>query len=108
MSCAARKFRHFSYERTVFFAPIDDDLVFEHCLEPKPRLQNHRPDLLDLVRFRVRTRPLQIDLLLHAALPEQMMTAADTLLETQAPEQLTQIVKPDGKLRRLLSGTAYA
>ena len=27
-----------------------------------------------------------------------MMTAADTLLETQAPEQLTQIVKPDGSV----------
>ena len=26
------------------------------------------------------------------------MTAADTLLETQAPEQLTQIVKPDGSV----------
>jgi hypothetical protein len=62
----------------------------------KPRLKDGRSNLFHLVRLRVRARSLQIDLLLNAALPENVMAAPDALLETQPLQQSAQIVKPDG------------
>src|SRR5450759_1589045 len=62
------------------------------------RLQDDRTYLFDLVRLRIRTCPLQIDLLLDSALPEQVMAAPHALLETQTLEQLAQIVKTDGRI----------
>ena len=34
MGGAARKLRHLGNERCVFFAPVDDDFVFDHSLSP--------------------------------------------------------------------------
>ena len=61
-------------------------------------LQNHGPDLFDLVRLRVRAGPLQINFFFNATLQELVMAAPHASLETQTVEQLAQTVKPDGRI----------
>lgn len=50
--------------------------------------------------FRVRPCPLQVNSLLDAALPEQLMAAPHSLLEAQTFKQLAQVIKTDGRVRR--------
>jgi len=66
--------------------------------ETKPCLQDRRSDLFDLVRFRVRTCLLQVNSLLDATFPEQVVATPYALFETQTLEQLAQIVKTDGRV----------
>jgi hypothetical protein len=55
--------------------------------------------------------PLEVDLLLYSSFAKDVMTAADSHLKTKAPEQLTQIVKPNvrvGRSRVMPGGSADA
>jgi hypothetical protein len=60
--------------------------------------QNYSPDLFDLIRLRLGTAPLQIDLLIHAGPAEQMVAAAHSLFEPQSFQQMTQVVKSNGRI----------
>src|ERR1035441_6498940 len=56
MRGASREFRHFGDESFVFFAPIDDDFVFDHCLRPS-------------LAFRITTGPVWFGTASHWRLP---------------------------------------
>jgi hypothetical protein len=84
MRGASRKFRNLRYENTVFFAPVDDDFVLDHCQRLSFAFKITDRTCFTWLRLRVRDCPLQIDSLLNAGFPEQVMAAPHSLLETQA------------------------
>jgi hypothetical protein len=54
--------------------------------------------LFHLVWLRLAALPLQINLLLYTAPPEQMMAPTHAILEAQALAQLAQIVETDSRV----------
>ena len=56
-------------------------------------------DLLDLVRFRLATFRLKIEDFRHVVAGENMMAAANPLVEIQAPQEPSQIGKANVRIR---------
>ena len=58
-------------------------------------LENRSPHLSNLVRLSLASFPLQVQLLFDACLAEVVVTASNSHLESQAVQQIHEIVKPD-------------
>jgi hypothetical protein len=76
------KLRHLSYEQPVLITPIEDDLLVQH------HVYQVRQVRATILRYKLGG-------LLHTRLPEHVVTPADTLFETEAAEQLTEVVEGD-------------
>jgi len=73
-------------------------------------LHHHPADLFDLIRLRLASLGLQVQDLRHAVLRENIVVASDPLRESQAPEQVPEVIEPDiriGTAAQYLQGEIF-
>lgn len=99
MRRAAGKFRHFGDEDSALVTPVDDNFVPIHRRRP-PAYAAGSPTAPDeLVRFRVTTRFLNVDPLLHVGPTEDVVTPANSLFKAQMQQKCAKIGQCDPRIR---------
>jgi hypothetical protein len=65
----------------------------------EPVLHDHGSHLLYLVRLRITSHGLQVQNLLHSSLGEDVVAAANSLIQSKMAEQTTETVERDVRIR---------